>query len=76
MSFLPEPTPRHVLDDVAGVTSHTVGWEAQASGGSVPIIAPLDQPHWRWYCRCGAVGGRRPSREAAEADHRRHTEAS
>lgn len=28
--------------------------------------------HWRWYCSCGVVGGKRQSEESARRDHARH----
>lgn len=79
MSFLqtgrlPEPIPKHRLDSLVEFTSGVVGWERQPHGGSVPIHAPLDQPYWLWYCRCGVVGGRRPSAEVAERAHQQHVE--
>lgn len=68
--------PAHYLNFVSEFTEETVGWKTLDSGGQVPIRAPLDPTHWRWYCRCGAVSGRLPDEETARTAHLRHVKAN
>lgn len=50
----------HELSSVAHFTQEAVG----VSFG-IPVLEPLEQPFFRYYCTCGTVGGRRPTHEAA-----------
>lgn len=63
----------HDLIDVSYVTSRTVGWADR-----MPVREPIADPHSRWYCACGTVGGKihgsteKDAKSKAKLDHKRH----
>lgn len=59
----------HELSSVAHFTQETVG----VSFG-IPVLRPLEQPYFRYYCTCGTVGGKRSTHEAAVAAFNNHVQ--
>ncbi len=64
----------HALDNIATFTQERTGWTPVPEGGQVPVYTDLPAPVHRWYCRCGEVGGRTSTVEAAAAGHAAHVE--
>jgi hypothetical protein len=63
--------PAHAIDEIARYDSRLDHFE-----DGFPFRKPCT-PYWRFYCRCGTVGGKRSSESAARAAHARHaTEAT
>lgn len=66
---------QHDLRHVSWMTEVTVGFD-----NGIPIRKPLTQPHSRFYCGCGAVGGRTygstkdRAQSAAKRAHAKHVE--
>jgi hypothetical protein len=62
----------HFLREVAGFQTRHAGWKDTPGGGSVPIRESLDEPYFRFYCKCGVIGTKQPTKEAARAQHIEH----
>lgn len=60
----------HGLLTVGTFTEVTVRFE-----NCLPVLEPVT-PYSRWYCSCGAVGGKRGTEDAARSDHARHVKES
>lgn len=63
----------HALVDLTTFTQRVAGWRRLPAGGQVPVHEPVT-PYVRWYCACGAIGGRQPDAPAALNDHARHAD--
>lgn len=57
---------KHSLVEIVEFDSKVVGYE-----NGLPIREKVE-PYYRWYCRCGDVGGKARSEEAAQANFDRH----
>lgn len=64
----------HALTEAVEFTTQVIGWRDLPEGGSVPIRGPIRPPYWRWYCRCGAIGGKHGTEQLAVTDHARHAQ--
>lgn len=50
----------HTLWQVGYFTHVTARYE-----NGLPVREPLERPYFRYYCTCGAVGGKTSTREAS-----------